>query len=157
LFVVLLITDTEFEFALLGAEHDGLAVHAAHHVKGRLGFAAQGQFQEVFLNAGLDGFAQLGLDLEEAVRRAHAFDALVGPLVVIVFDPEFDAFAGRLERIELGPHEEVLPDGGPEALHLAEGHGMMRPGFDVRDPILLEFGLEAAGAAPAGVLAAVVG
>jgi hypothetical protein len=41
----LFITDTEFEFALLGAEHDRLAVEPAHHVEGRLGFAAQGQFQ----------------------------------------------------------------------------------------------------------------
>jgi hypothetical protein len=54
-----LITDTEFEFALLGAEHDRLAVHPSHHVKGRLGFAAQSQFQEIFLNAGFDGVAQL--------------------------------------------------------------------------------------------------
>src|SRR5580698_5618062 len=49
LFLVLLIADTEFEFALLRAEHDGLAVHASDHIEGRLGFAAQGQFQEVFL------------------------------------------------------------------------------------------------------------
>jgi hypothetical protein len=55
LFVVLLITDTEFEFALLGAQYDGLAVHASHHVKRRLGFAAQGQLQQVFLDAGFDG------------------------------------------------------------------------------------------------------
>lgn len=157
LFVVLLIADTEFEFALLGAEHDGLAVHASHHVERRLGFAAQGQLQQVRLNAGLDGFAQLGLDLEEAVRRTHAFNALIGPLVVIVFDPEFDPFPRRLEAVELGADEEVLPDGGPEAFHLAEGHGMMRAGFDVRHPILLQFGLEPAGAAPTGVLAAVVG
>ena len=77
LFVVLLITDTEFEFALLGTEHDGLAVHASHHVKGRLGFATQGQLQKIFLNAGFDGLAQLRLDLEETVRRTKTFDALV--------------------------------------------------------------------------------
>jgi hypothetical protein len=59
LFVVLLITDTEFEFALLGAEHDRLAVHPSHHVEGRLWFAAQSQFEEVLLNAGFDGLAQL--------------------------------------------------------------------------------------------------
>jgi len=40
LFLVLLIADTEFEFALLGPEHDGLAVHASDHVERRLGFAA---------------------------------------------------------------------------------------------------------------------
>jgi hypothetical protein len=55
LFVVLLITDTEFEFTLLGPEHDGLAVHASHHVKRRLRFAAQGQLQKIFLDARFDG------------------------------------------------------------------------------------------------------
>ena len=157
LFVVLLIGDTEFEFALLGAEHDRLAVHPPHHVEGRLGFAAQGQFEQVLLNALFDSLAQLRLDLEEAVGGAQSFDALVGPLVVVMFDPELDAFPRRLEAVELGADEEVLPDGGPEAFHLAEGHWMMRAGFDVRHPILLEFRFEAAGAAPTGVLAAVVG
>src|SRR5215469_1356163 len=59
LFLVLLIADTEFEFALLGTEDDGLAVHPSDHVEGCLGLAAQGQLQQVLLNAGLDGFAQL--------------------------------------------------------------------------------------------------
>jgi len=57
LFVVLLVADTESEFALLGPEHDGLAVHASDHVKRRLGFATQGQLQKVLLDAGLDGAA----------------------------------------------------------------------------------------------------
>ena len=155
--VIVVITDAEFELALLGAEHDRLAVQAADHVEGRLGFAAQGQFQKVLLNAGLDGFAEFVLDLEETVRRAQAFDALMRPLVVIVFDPEFDALPGGVEGIELGADEEVLPDRGPEALDLAEGHGMLRTGLEVRHAILFEFGLEAADAAPGGVLAPVVG
>jgi len=124
--VIVLIADTEFEFTLLGAEHDGLAVHAPDHVERRLRFATQGQFEEVFLDAGLDGFAQLGLDLKEAIRRAQAFYALVGPLVVIMFDPYFNPFAGSLEGIELGAHEEVLPDGGPEAFDFTQRHRMLR-------------------------------
>lgn len=148
--------DTELELALLGAEHDGLAVHAADHVEGRLGFAAQGQFEEVVSNALLDGFAQLMLDLEEAVGGAEAADALVGPLVVVVFDPEFDALAGDIEALELGADQEVLPDRGPEALDLAQRHGVLWARLEVRDAILLKFGAEAAGAAPGSVLAAVV-
>jgi hypothetical protein len=102
LFVVLLVTDTEFELALLGAQHDGLSVHAAHHIERSLGFAAQGQFQEVFLDTRFDGAAQLRLDLEEAVGRTQSFDALMRPRVVVIFDTEFDAFPGRFEAIELG-------------------------------------------------------
>jgi hypothetical protein len=58
LVLALFVADTEFEFALLGSEHDGLAVHAPDHVEGGLRFAPQGQLQEVVLDASLDGFAQ---------------------------------------------------------------------------------------------------
>lgn len=151
------IVDTEFEFALLGAEDDRLAVHAADHVEGLAGFAAQGQLQEVFLDAGFDGLAQRRLDLEEAVGRAEPFDALVRALVVVVTDPEFDPLLGRLEAVELGAGEEVLPDRRPEAFDLAQGHGMLGPALEVRDAVLLELGFEAAGAPPGGILTAVVG
>jgi hypothetical protein len=154
--LIVLVADTEFEFALLGAEHDRLAVHPPDHVEGRLGFAAQGEFEEVFLHPGFERLAQLRLDLEEPVGRAQALDALMRALVVVILDPELDALAGGLERVELGTDEEVLPDRGPEALDLAEGHRVMGTGLEVRHPILLELGLETAGAAPGGVLAAVV-
>ena len=155
--MIVLVADTEFEFAFLGAEHDRLAVHAPDHVEGRLRFAAQGQFQEVLLNAGLHGFAEFILDLEEAIGGTEPFNALMRSLVVVVFDPEFDPLAGGVKAVELGADQEVLPDRGPEAFDLAEGHGMLRPRLEMRDAILLEFSLEPADAAPGGVLAAVVG
>lgn len=127
----------EFEFAFLGAQDDRLAFHAADHVEGSARLAAQGHLQEVLLDAGLHGFAQLGLDLKEAVRRTKAFDALVRALVIVVLDPELDALASCFKALELGALEELLPDGGPEAFDLAQGHGMMRPGFEVRHPVLL--------------------
>jgi len=55
LFVVLLIADTEFEFALFGAEHDRLAVHPPDHVEGSARLSAQRHLQEVLLDAGFDG------------------------------------------------------------------------------------------------------
>jgi hypothetical protein len=155
--IIVLITDTEFEFALFGAEHDRLAVHPPDHVEGRVRFAAQGEFEEIFLNARLDGFAEFILDLEEAIGRAETINALMRSLVVIVFDPEFDPLARGVEAVELGANQEVLPERGPEALDLAEGHGMLRAGFEVRHAILFELGLETADAAPGGVLAAIVG
>ena len=96
------------------------------------------------------------MDLEEAVRRAQAFDALVGPLVVIMFDPELDAFPGGFEGIELSAHEEVLPDRGPEPFDLAERHGMLWPRLEVLHAILLQHRFEAAGAAPSGVLPTII-
>ena len=151
------VADTEFEFALLGPEHDGLTVHATDHVERGLGFAAQGQFQEVFLDAGLDGFAQDRLDLKEAIRRADAFNALVRSLVVVILNPEFDPLAGGVETVELGAGQKLLPDAFPEPLDLAQSHGMLRAALEVGYPVLLEFGLEPAGAAPGRVLAAIVG
>lgn len=137
LFLVLLIADTEFEFALFGSEDDGLAVHPAHHIKGRLRFATQGQLQKVLLDASLDGFAQLRLDLEEAVGRTQPINALIGPLVIVIFNPQFDPLPGGVKAVELGAHQELLPDGGPEAFHLAKGHRMLGPGFEVGNPVLL--------------------
>jgi hypothetical protein len=147
LFLVLLIADTEFEFAFFGAEHDGLALHAPHHIERRLRFAAQSQFQKVFLNAGLDGFTQFALDLKEAVGGAEALDALVGSLMVVMFDPELDPLARRLEAVELGADQKVLPDGGPEAFDLAERHRVLRPGFKMGHMVFLQLRFKAAGAA----------
>jgi len=78
-------------------------------------------------------------------------------LVVVVFDPKADALAGRFETLELGPGQELLPDGFPETLDLPQRHGMMRTAFEVSDAAFFEFGLEAGRAAPGGVLAAIVG
>jgi hypothetical protein len=119
--------DAEFELALLRAKHDRLALHAPDHVEGRLGLAAQGHLQQVLLDARLDRLAQLALDLEVAVRGAEPPDALVRPPVVVVFDPESDPLPRRLEALELRAREEFLPDALPEALDLAQGHGMLRP------------------------------
>jgi hypothetical protein len=117
--VLVSIVDREFEFAFFGPEDDGLAFHAADHVEGRPGFSPQRQFEQVFLDARFDGLAQLGGDFKIAVSGAKPFDALVWPLVVIIFDPEPDAFACRLEAFKLGAGEELLPDAFPEPFDLA--------------------------------------
>jgi hypothetical protein len=134
--------ELQLEFAFFGAEHDRLAFHAADHIERGLGLAAQGHFQEVLLDAGFHGFAQFGLDFEEAVSGTESFDALMGTLMVVIFDPELDAFAGRLEAVELSAFEELLPDGGPEALDFAQGHGVVGAGLEVGDAILLELGFK---------------
>ena len=153
----LFIGQFEFEFAFFRAQDDRLAFHPPDHVEGRARFSAQGHLQEIVLDPGLEGLAQLGLDFEKAVRRAKAANALVGPLVIVVLDPELDALARVLERIELRAHQEVLPDRGPEALDLAQGHGMLRAAFEVLDPVLAQLGFKARSAAPGGVLPAIIG
>ena len=155
--VLLLVIDAELEFALLSTEHHGLALHAAHHVEGRLGASPQGHFQDVVLDAPLEGLTQLVLDLKKAVGRAESADPLVGPLVVVILHPEPDAGPGRLEVVKLGTTQKLAPDRSPEALHLAQCHRMLGTGTDVGDAVLLEFLLEARLAAPGGILPPVVG
>ena len=155
--LVLRIGEFEFEFALLGPQDHRLAFHAADHVEGSPRLATQGHLQNIFLDAGGDGLTQLGLDLKEAVRRTKSFDALMRPLVVVIFSPEFNALAGLLETVELGPGQKLLPEGLPEALDFAERHRVLRTALDVDDAVLLQFGFEAGSAAPGGVLAAIVG
>jgi hypothetical protein len=60
----------------------------------------------------------------------------MGPLVVVVLHPEPHPLARRLETVELGSHQELLPDRLPEPLDLPQRHGMMRPALDVVNPIL---------------------
>jgi hypothetical protein len=134
-----------------------LPFHTADHVEGSFGFAAQRHFQQVFFDARFHGFAQLSGDFEVTVRRAEAFDALMRPFVVVIFDPEANPVTGRLEAFKLGAREELLPDGFPEALDFAQGHGMMGSGFEVMGPVLFHLGLEPGGAAPVHVLPAIVG
>lgn len=117
----------KFEFSFFGAQDDRLAFHATDHIERSTRLAAQGHLEDVLLDAGLHGFAQLGLDLKETVRRTKAFDALVRALVIVILDPELDALAGRIEALELSALKELLPDRGPEPFDLAQGHGMMRP------------------------------
>ena len=133
-----------------------MAVHPSDHVKGGARLAAQGHLQDVLLDASLHGLAQFALNLEEPIGRAESFDALVRALMVVMFDPELDALAGGVEALELRPGEEVLPDGGPEALNLSQRHGMLGPGLDMGHSVLLQFGLETRSAAPTGILSAVI-
>jgi hypothetical protein len=155
--LVLGVGEFEFEFAFFGPQDDGLAVHAADHIEGSAGLAAQGHFQEVVFNAGFDRLAQLAGDLEEAVRRTEPADALVRALVVVIFGPELDALARGLEAVELSAGKELLPERFPEPLDFTESHRVMRTGFEVGDPVLFELGFEAGSTTPGSVLAAVIG
>jgi len=97
------------------------------------------------------------LDFEETIRWAQTFNALVRPLVVVIFDPEFDSLASRIEAVELSPTEELLPEAFPEAFDLAQRHRMLWAALEVSHAIFFQFGLEPAGAAPGGILPAIVG
>jgi hypothetical protein len=155
--LLLLAVDEHLHVALLGPDHHRLLAHPPHHVEGTPGLPAQRELQDVLLDPALDHVPQLLRDAEEAVGGAEAVQRLVGPPVVVILHPEPDALAGGLEAVELGPRQELLPDGLPEALDLPQGHGVVGPALQVVDAVLLELGLEAGGTPPARELPALVG
>jgi hypothetical protein len=149
--------DKHLHLTLLGPDHHRLLAQAAHHVERALGLPAERELEHVLLDAALDDLPELLRDGKEAIGRAEPLQGLVGPPVVVVLHPEPDPRAGRLEAVELRALEELLPEGLPEALDLAQRHGMVRPALQVVHPILLELGLEPRGPAPARVLPALIG
>jgi hypothetical protein len=149
--------DEHFHFTLLGTNDHGLLAHPPHHVEGTVRLPPQRQFQHVLLDAALDDLAQFLGNGKEAIGRTQPLQGLVRPPVVVVLHPQPNPLAGRLEAVELRAHQELLPDGFPEAFDLAQGHGMMGPAFDVVNPILAQLRLEPGGPAPTRVLAALIG
>jgi hypothetical protein len=109
------------------------------------------------LHAALDDLAQFLGNGKEAVSRTQPLQGLMRPPVVVMLHPQPNPLAGRLEAVKLRPHQELLPDGFPEAFDLAQGHGMMGPALNVVNPILAQLRLETGGPAPTGVLAALIG
>jgi len=81
----------------------------------------------------------------------------VRALVIVITDPEPGPLPRLLKAPELRTAEEIGEDAPPETLHLSQSHGMVRPGFDVKDPILLHLHLEFGLPPPVGVLAALIG
>ena len=149
--------DEHLHLPLLGTDDHRLLAHPPHHVEGTARLSSQCQFQHVVLNAALDDLAQFLGNGKEAIGRTQTLQGLMGPPVVVVFHPQPHPLAGGLEAVELSAHQELLPDRLPEAFDLTQGHRMMGPAFDVVNPILAQLRLEAGGAAPTGVLTALVG
>jgi hypothetical protein len=88
------------------------------------------------LHATLNDLPQFLSDGKEAIGRTQAVQGLMWPPVVVVLHPQPNPLAGRLEAVELGALQKLLPDGLPEAFDLAQGHGVMRPALQVAHPIL---------------------
>jgi hypothetical protein len=149
--------DEHLHLPLLGTDDHRLLAHPPHHVEGTARLPSQRHFQHIVLNAALDDLAQFLGNGKEAVGRTQPLQGLMGPPMVVVLHPQPNPFTGRLEAVKLGALQELLPDGLPEAFDLAQGHGMMRPAFNVVYPILAQLRLETGGPAPTRELAALVG
>ena len=88
------------------------------------------------MQATLNNLAQFLGNGKEAIGRTQPLQRLMRPPVVVVLHPQPNPLAGRLEAVELGALQKLLPDGFPEAFDLAQGHGVMRPALQVVHSIL---------------------
>jgi hypothetical protein len=149
--------DQHLHLALFRADDNRLVPQPADHVKRVPRLAPQSQLQGVFFYSLFQGLFELVGDLEEPVGRTQPPDTLMGPLVVVIFHPEADPVGRVLEAGKLRALQKLPQDRLPEALDLAQGHRVVRAGLDVFDPVFLKLALKPGGAAPVGVLAAVVG
>ncbi len=145
------------DFALLGPDHNRLAAHASHHVKGVHRAAAKGELERILLDPLLDRLLQLVSDLEEPVRGTKPPDPLVGPLVVVILDPQRGALHRLLEAVKLRPLQKLPQQRLPEPLDLAKGHRVVRPGADMFDAVFLQFLFKPSLPPPVGVLPPIVG
>jgi len=144
------------DLALFRTDDDRLVSQSAHHVEGGRLLPAKRLIQDVLLDCFFDDASQFLLDLKEPVGWAHAFQALMGALVVVVLDPKRNAGLRFFEVFKLCSLEELRPDGFPVTLDLAQGHRMMGGAPDVMNMVLLQFHLELGSPAPCHVLPAVV-
>ena len=145
------------DFALLGPDHHRLTAHAAHHVKGIHGPTAKRELERIFLKTLFDRLPQLVGDLEEPIGRTQSPDPLMGPLVVVVLNPQRGAFHRLFEAVKLRPLQELPQHRLPEPLDLAQRHRVVRPGADVFDTVFLQLLLKPSLPPPVGVLPAVIG
>jgi hypothetical protein len=145
------------DLALLGPDHHRLAAHAPHHVERVHRTSPKGELERILLEPLFDRLSQLGGDLKEAVRGTKPPDPLVGPLVVVVLDPDGGALHRLIEAVKLCPLQKLPQQRLPEPLGLSKGHRVVRPGADVFDAVFLQLLLEAGLPPPVGVLPAVVG
>jgi len=145
------------DLALLGPDHHRLAAHAPHHVEWVHRPAPEGELEGVLRDPLFDCLSQLCGDLEEPVGGTQSPDPLVGPLVVVVLDPDGGALHRLLEAVKLCPLQKLPQQRLPEPLDLAKGHRVVRTGADMLDAVFLQLLLEAGLPTPVGVLPPIVG
>ena len=145
------------DLALLGPDHHRLAAHAPHHVEWVHRPAPEGELEGVLRDPLFDCLSQLCGDLEEPVGGTQSPDPLVGPLVVVVLDPDGGALHRLIEAVKLCPLQKLPQQRLPEPLDLAKGHRVVRTGADMLDAVFLQLLLEAGLPTPVGVLTPIVG
>jgi hypothetical protein len=149
--------DTDLEAGAGGRDGQVAVSQPAHQVEGLVRRLLARQAQGVGGDVGFDHGTHLGGGAEETVCRRQALQRLVRALEVVVLDEEADTALAIVEVGKHGAGQKLFPHGLPEALDLAAGLRVVRPALDVLDALAAQLFLEVGGAAPGGVLPALVG
>jgi len=117
---------------------------AAHQVDPLARFLAQRQLDRPGPVLILQSLPDIALHLEEAVSRHQAPDALVRAVVVVVDQVVPEPLPGLREAPGACARPELLAEGLPEPLALAQGLRVVAAGHHVVDALLDQQLLEAA-------------
>ena len=98
----------------------------------------------------------MGSGAEEAVGGHQPIDALVGTLEVVPVHVQGQPPLAVGEAAKNGAAQKLLPQRLPEALHLPQGLGVLRPALDMPDPLPPKLALKVRLASPGRILAALV-
>jgi hypothetical protein len=142
---------------IVALDNQALVPNLPNHVERLYRLTVQGQFFHVCRHVLLDRGLHLLPDLEEPVRGAEPFKALVRPAVVVVFHPVGKAFLSFIERLEPGARKELVLQRLPEAFDFPKRLRMMGLRTDMVDVISRQHLLELRLSAPVGVLPPIVG
>ena len=139
-----------------GGDRQVLVAQAPHQVEGLLWWLLLCQEQRVLLDVLLDGVPHVRRRAKVPIGRHQPVERVVRPLEVVVLEVKPDAPLAVGKVGEDRARQELVPQGLPEALDLAQRLGMLGPALHVLDAeppqLLRERGL----ASPRRVLPALV-
>lgn len=127
----LFVAETDLKSGPRSGDAEVAVTEASDQVEGLAGGLLLREPQGVVGDVLLDRFTHLTGRAEEAVGRHQAVERLVRPLEVVAVDEETQSTDVVAEVREDRAAQKLVPERLPEALHLAEGFGVLRPAADV--------------------------
>ena len=146
----------QHQLAALTVQAHRLVANLAHQEYWLARRLVERQGQLVLGPGRLNRFSNLAFRSKETVRRHGVSDPLVGPEMVVVVDPESEAFLRFQQFLGFDAGPEFLAHRAPEAFTLAQGLGVVRPGHHMLDALFGQKLLELTLAPPCVILTPLV-
>jgi hypothetical protein len=151
------LADVDLEPLSAGRDRQALIAELADDVERFAHGLIQGEAQRIRRNRALDLDTHVRRRLEEAIGRDQSVERLMRSLEVVVGQVVHESLL-RVDGVcEHRAAEELVPQGPPEPLHLAQRLRVLRPTADVQDAQPGERLFELGPSSPHRVLPAIVG